>query len=159
VQFSSRTISARISSIFPRDTAAHKVIIFLSPQISAVYVDIHTHTYTRQSYMRICVYSLLLSAPSVCSGLTHSALLQAIESMSGKYKFYTGRGRGSTRGRQAPTTNITFGNSVLEVQNNKRPTAAKSAGTVGRWGVTSFTSLRSVNTNGNICLPNSHRKY
>ncbi|XP_065346925.1 protein wings apart-like [Cloeon dipterum] len=68
--------------------------------------------------------------------------------MSSKYKFYTGRGRGSSRGKPVPTTNITFGNNVLEIQNNKRPTAAKSAGTVGRWGITSFTSLRSVSSNG-----------
>ncbi|XP_029673251.1 protein wings apart-like isoform X1 [Formica exsecta] len=33
-------------------------------------------------------------------------------------------------------------------ENSNRPSAAKSAGTVGKWGVTSFTSIRSTNING-----------
>lgn len=34
-------------------------------------------------------------------------------------------------------------------ENSNRPSAAKSAGTVGKWGITSFTSIRSTNINGN----------
>jgi len=33
-------------------------------------------------------------------------------------------------------------------ENSNRPSAAKSAGTVGKWGITSFTSIRSTNING-----------
>ena len=33
-------------------------------------------------------------------------------------------------------------------ENSNRPSAAKSAGTVGKWGVISCTSLRSTNFNG-----------
>lgn len=33
-------------------------------------------------------------------------------------------------------------------EHSNRPSAAKSAGTVGKWGITSFTSLRSTNING-----------
>lgn len=61
--------------------------------------------------------------------------------MAGRYaKYYSRRG---TRGSRQPTpANILFDN-IVEV--TKRPSAAKSAGTVGRWGITSFTSLRSAN--------------
>lgn len=39
-------------------------------------------------------------------------------------------------------------------ENSNRPSAAKSAGTVGKWGITSFTSIRSTNINGMyfLCL-------
>ncbi|XP_074113898.1 cohesin release factor wings apart-like [Cotesia typhae] len=33
-------------------------------------------------------------------------------------------------------------------ESSNRPSAAKSAGTVGKWGITSFTSIRSTNING-----------
>lgn len=33
-------------------------------------------------------------------------------------------------------------------EHSNRPSAAKSAGTVGKWGITSFTSIRSTNING-----------
>lgn len=33
-------------------------------------------------------------------------------------------------------------------ENSNRPSAAKSAGIVGKWGITSFTSIRSTNING-----------
>ena len=33
-------------------------------------------------------------------------------------------------------------------ENSNRPSAAKSAGTIGKWGVISCTSLRSTNFNG-----------
>lgn len=32
---------------------------------------------------------------------------------------------------------------VKEKENTNRPIAARSAGTVGKWGITSFTSIRS----------------
>lgn len=31
---------------------------------------------------------------------------------------------------------------VKEKENTNRPVAARSAGTVGKWGITSFTSIR-----------------
>ncbi|XP_058789303.1 protein wings apart-like [Phymastichus coffea] len=37
-------------------------------------------------------------------------------------------------------------------ENSNRPSAAKSAGTVGKWGITSFTSIRSTNINGRCLL-------
>lgn len=37
-------------------------------------------------------------------------------------------------------------------ENSNRPSAAKSAGTVGKWGVISCTSLRSTNFNGEFQL-------
>jgi hypothetical protein len=37
-------------------------------------------------------------------------------------------------------------------ENSNRPSAAKSAGTVGKWGVISCTSLRSTNFNGEFKL-------
>lgn len=33
----------------------------------------------------------------------------------------------------------------LFCENSNRPSAAKSAGTIGKWGITSFTSIRSSN--------------
>ncbi|XP_034243848.1 wings apart-like protein homolog 1 isoform X2 [Thrips palmi] len=47
------------------------------------------------------------------------------------------------------TTSIQF--DKLFKENSNRPSAAKSAGTVGKWGITSFTSIRSSNAIG----PNS----
>ncbi|XP_037073208.1 protein wings apart-like, partial [Pollicipes pollicipes] len=44
----------------------------------------------------------------------------------------------------APTSSIQFDAGVSD----RKPTAAKSAGTLGRWGVTSFTSIRSSIVNG-----------
>jgi len=44
------------------------------------------------------------------------------------------------------TTSIQF--DKLFKENSNRPSAAKSAGTVGKWGITSFTSIRSTNTFG-----------
>lgn len=37
---------------------------------------------------------------------------------------------------------------IKEKENTNRPTAARSAGTVGKWGVTSFTSIRGVSIYG-----------
>lgn len=39
--------------------------------------------------------------------------------------------------------NIQF--ETIFCENSNRPSAAKSAGTVGKWGITSFTSIRSSN--------------
>lgn len=44
------------------------------------------------------------------------------------------------------TTSIQF--DKLFKENSNRPSAAKSAGTVGKWGITSFTSIRSSNAAG-----------
>ncbi|XP_071439243.1 protein wings apart-like [Hetaerina americana] len=58
--------------------------------------------------------------------------------MSGKYsKVY---------GKRTSSSGIQF--EKLFKENSNRPSAAKSAGTVGRWGITSFTSIRSTNING-----------
>ncbi|XP_046405149.1 protein wings apart-like isoform X2 [Ischnura elegans] len=57
--------------------------------------------------------------------------------MSGKYsKVY---------GKRTTSSGIQF--EKLFKENSNRPSAAKSAGTVGRWGITSFTSIRSTNIN------------
>lgn len=50
------------------------------------------------------------------------------------------------RGASTPVASIQFDKVIAE--NNKRPTASKSAGVVGKWGTTSFTSLRSSQVNG-----------
>jgi hypothetical protein len=68
--------------------------------------------------------------------------------MAGRYARFYNR-RGSSRGSRQPTQASILFDNIVEV-GNKRPTAAKSAGTVGRWGITSFTSLRSTNANGNM---------
>lgn len=39
-------------------------------------------------------------------------------------------------------SNIAFDNLLCE----NKPSAAKSAGTIGKWGVVSYTSIRSANT-------------
>ncbi|KAG8228189.1 hypothetical protein J437_LFUL008627 [Ladona fulva] len=58
--------------------------------------------------------------------------------MSGKYS--------KSYGRRTGSSGIQF--EKLFKENSNRPSAAKSAGTVGRWGITSFTSIRSTNING-----------
>ncbi|XP_059351201.1 protein wings apart-like isoform X2 [Daphnia carinata] len=50
------------------------------------------------------------------------------------------------RGVSAPVASIQFDKIIAD--SNKRPTASKSAGVVGKWGTTSFTSLRSSQVNG-----------
>lgn len=50
------------------------------------------------------------------------------------------------RGASAPVASIQFDKVITD--NNKRPSASKSAGVVGKWGTTSFTSLRSSQVNG-----------
>lgn len=52
----------------------------------------------------------------------------------------------SKRGASAPVASIQFDKVITD--NNKRPSASKSAGVVGKWGTTSFTSLRSSQVNG-----------
>lgn len=39
---------------------------------------------------------------------------------------------------------------VKEKENTNRPVAARSAGTVGKWGITSFTSIRARPSYGNF---------
>ncbi|KAK9505325.1 hypothetical protein O3M35_009408 [Rhynocoris fuscipes] len=44
-----------------------------------------------------------------------------------------------------PTTHTSIQFDKLFCENSNKPTASKSAGTVGKWGITSFTSIRSSN--------------
>uniref|UniRef100_T1HD16 Uncharacterized protein n=1 Tax=Rhodnius prolixus TaxID=13249 RepID=T1HD16_RHOPR len=44
-----------------------------------------------------------------------------------------------------PTTHTSIQFDKLLCENSNKPTASKSAGTVGKWGITSFTSIRSSN--------------
>lgn len=50
------------------------------------------------------------------------------------------------RGSSVPVASINFDKLIAD--NGKRPTASKSAGVIGKWGTTSFTSLRSSQVNG-----------
>ncbi|XP_050548794.1 protein wings apart-like [Daktulosphaira vitifoliae] len=54
-----------------------------------------------------------------------------------------GRAKYSNNPNSVVQTAINFDKLLCE--NTNKPTAAKSAGTVGKWGVTSFTSIRSTN--------------
>lgn len=45
---------------------------------------------------------------------------------------------------------------VKEKENTNRPIAARSAGTVGKWGITSFTSMRARPIYGNGKLNSLH---
>lgn len=65
-----------------------------------------------------------------------------------------GRAKYSNNPNSVVQTAINFDKLLCE--NTNRPTAAKSAGTVGKWGVTSFTSIRSTNfVTGNANTGNS----
>lgn len=55
----------------------------------------------------------------------------------------SGSGGGAVGGANAAPS-IQFGAAVSD----RKATAAKSAGTIGKWGVTSFTSIRSSIVNG-----------
>ncbi|XP_014289066.1 protein wings apart-like isoform X2 [Halyomorpha halys] len=56
------------------------------------------------------------------------------------------RGCYKTYGRKVgPTTHASIQFDKLFYENSNKPCAAKSAGTVGKWGITSFTSIRSTN--------------
>lgn len=56
------------------------------------------------------------------------------------------RGCYKTYGRKVgPTSHASIQFDKLFSENTNKPCAAKSAGTVGKWGVTSFTSIRSTN--------------
>lgn len=46
--------------------------------------------------------------------------------------------KGRSQGVAVPIDSL-----IKEKENTNRPSAARSAGTVGKWGVTSFTSIRS----------------
>ncbi|XP_075224427.1 cohesin release factor wings apart-like [Lycorma delicatula] len=65
--------------------------------------------------------------------------------MSRSYSKSFGRKVGTNAQQQA---SIQF--DKLFCENSNRPSAAKSAGTVGKWGITSFTSIRS----SNFCISN-----
>lgn len=56
------------------------------------------------------------------------------------------RGYGRAHRKGFPHASIQF--DKLFKENSNRPSAARSAGTVGKWGITSFTSIRSSNING-----------
>ncbi|XP_011505377.1 PREDICTED: protein wings apart-like isoform X2 [Ceratosolen solmsi marchali] len=60
--------------------------------------------------------------------------------------------RGCTKSYNRKINSVITSNSIqfdkLFRENSNRPSAAKSAGTVGKWGITSFTSIRSTNING-----------
>ncbi|KAE8751805.1 hypothetical protein FOCC_FOCC001654 [Frankliniella occidentalis] len=60
-------------------------------------------------------------------------------------RHYSHKGFGRKVGNVC-TTSIQF--DKLFKENSNRPSAAKSAGTVGKWGITSFTSIRSSNAIG-----------
>ncbi|KAK3925355.1 Protein wings apart-like [Frankliniella fusca] len=60
-------------------------------------------------------------------------------------RHYSHKGFGRKVGNVC-TTSIQF--DKLFKENSNRPSAAKSAGTVGKWGITSFTSIRSSNSIG-----------
>ncbi|XP_011154252.1 protein wings apart-like isoform X2 [Harpegnathos saltator] len=59
--------------------------------------------------------------------------------------------RGYTKSYTRKLNSVTAGSIQFDKlfrENSNRPSAAKSAGTVGKWGITSFTSIRSTNING-----------
>lgn len=51
--------------------------------------------------------------------------------------------KGHPGSKQNLQSNIQF--ETIFCENSNRPSAAKSAGTIGKWGITSFTSIRSTN--------------
>lgn len=53
------------------------------------------------------------------------------------------RGYGKYRRGNSHSTSFQFDN--LFKENTNRPSAARSAAVVGKWGVTSFTSIRTIN--------------
>lgn len=53
--------------------------------------------------------------------------------------------RGYGKYRRGGGSHATFQFENLFKENSNRPSAARSAATVGKWGVTSFTSIRTVN--------------
>ncbi|XP_011637001.1 protein wings apart-like [Pogonomyrmex barbatus] len=58
--------------------------------------------------------------------------------------------RSYTKSYSRKVSSVTPGSIQFDLfrENSNRPSAAKSAGTVGKWGITSFTSIRSTNING-----------
>lgn len=55
------------------------------------------------------------------------------------------RGYGKFRRGNAHTPSFQFDS--LFKENTNKPSAARSAATVGKWGITSFTSIRTINGN------------
>ena len=60
--------------------------------------------------------------------------------MSSSYKYNRTYGR-----RAAPASQASIQFDKL-LENSKKPTAAKSAGTLGKWGMTTFTSTRNADS-------------
>lgn len=53
--------------------------------------------------------------------------------------------RGYGKYRRGGGSHASFQFENLFKENSNRPSAARSAATVGKWGITSFTSIRTVN--------------
>lgn len=53
--------------------------------------------------------------------------------------------RGYGKYRRGNCHNPSFQFDNLFKENSNRPSAARSAATVGKWGITSFTSIRTLN--------------
>lgn len=58
--------------------------------------------------------------------------------------------RGYGRAHRKGFQHTSFQFDKLFKENSNTPSAARSAATVGKWGITSFTSIRSTNINGII---------
>lgn len=78
--------------------------------------------------------------PAVGVGFSAAAASPEAAAMAKHNKIY------GKRGSAAPITSFNF--EKLMAESSKRPSASKSAGVIGKWGTTSFTSLRSSQVNG-----------
>lgn len=56
------------------------------------------------------------------------------------------------KSRTVPSYALPLDALLKEKENTNRPVAARSAGTVGKWGVTSFTSMRQRPVYGKSCF-------
>lgn len=61
-----------------------------------------------------------------------------------------------SKSRTVPSYALPLDALVKEKENTNRPVAARSAGTVGKWGVTSFTSMRARPVYGNFAYFINH---
>lgn len=66
-------------------------------------------------------------------------------------------GRGYHR-RGTPVCQTSFAIDKLFKENSNRPSAARSAGTIGKWGITSFTTIRSSGYNSSVSKYSSSLK-
>lgn len=53
--------------------------------------------------------------------------------------------RGYGKYRRGNCHNASFQFDSLFKENSNKPSAARSTGTIGKWGITSFTSIRTMN--------------